>query len=451
MGERTTAALLGLAALCATSALAADDAPERAVHDTGRFYLFVDNGHAFHLQDDFVGDAELDAPGGFDHALGGGGGYNLTERWSVEFQAYGIEPDIRSPSLGKVKELSLITLAPAVRYRWPLLDGRLMPWVSLGFGWSMSDVNDTGNLRIKLEMDEQTWFGSLGAGVDWFLADDVALVLSGRYFGHPKQDTVLRVLGPGNRELLHEESSADMSHTALLLGLRLFPGQPAGPGQPRRLLFADRGPFDTANPRGYVWVHAGHTFILDDDVGRGIRARAPGDYNATLGGGLGANLTRHWGVEVQLVHTEPNLEAGERGGGKIAELSNLTVLPAVRYRHPLRGGRIVPFGFAGLGASFNNPNDSRTTADAFFGRRIGFRDIRTAKVRIDDTTIAGVIGVGVEYFLNHHLSVGLSLPVYLYGDADTEVIDRSGRRPTVHDSFDFSGIALLFHVKAHVP
>ena len=102
-------------------------------YDTKRFYFYVETGHSFILDEHFAGDTHFDTPNGFNDVLGGGGGYNLTDHWGVEIQGHGTEPDLRSSAYGKEEEFSNITVAAALRYRYPLYGGRLVPDRRCGF------------------------------------------------------------------------------------------------------------------------------------------------------------------------------------------------------------------------------------------------------------------------------------------------------------------------------
>lgn len=447
--ERIGIVALLLVALAAPGRTEESPAAEKEpAPDTKRFYLYFESGQAFLLDKSFAGTTRLEAPSGFNVVLGGGFGYNFTDNWGFELQMDGTEPDVRSPTLGKIREFSNITVIPAVRYRWQLVEGVFVPWTTAGFGWSYNDLNDTGNLDVKVSLDEpQTYVGTVAVGFDWFISDDVALTFSAREWIHHDQATSVRVLGPGNRVVSEETGAVNLSSLALLGGIRLFPGQAERPGQRRRLLLADHGPYDTDDVRVYAYALGGHTFILDGEFASGVKVKAPGDFNATLGGGLGVNLSRHWGFEVQMQNTDPEIDVGALG--KIAELSNFSILPAVRFRYPFLGGRLVPFALAGVGYALNHVNDVRTSVDVFVGP--GYESVRAPELEVQESSVAGLVGVGVEYFLNHHLSIGASVPMYIYPDLDTEVIDRTGRQPTEHGSLNLTGVALLFQIKAYWP
>jgi opacity protein-like surface antigen len=440
--------LLWLVLAFAGAAWADEEKTPAKFSDTGRFYFYFQSGHAGVVDTRVAGDAKLDTPDGINVVLGAGGGYNITDHWGLELQGHGTEPDIRSQTYGKIKEFSNITVMPAVRFRYPLGDGRLVPYLTGGVGLSLNEVNDTGNPKIKVETERSSIVGAIAAGLEYFVAEDVAVGLEVHSFIYPAIDSSMVVRDQANRIILDDHDQVNLTSVAGLAHLRLFPGQSSAHGK-RRLFFADRGPFDTDAVRVYLYGLAGHTQILDGDFGGNIEVVAPGDFNATLGGGLGVNVSRHWGYEVQLFNSEPNMNLS--GVGKFAELSNFTVLPMVRFRWPLRGGRVVPFATAGVGVAFNKINDVRNDVDQF-----GVGAVKTPQVSVDETSVAGSVAVGVEYFLNHHVSIGLSVPFYLYPDWDTEVRGGTafvgGAAGATHRSqTNFSSVGALLLIKAYLP
>ena len=97
------------------------------------------------------------------------------------------------------------------------------------------------------------------------------------------------------------------------------------------------------------------------------------------------NLDDHWGAEMWLINTDINIDSGVFR--KIGEMSNFTVLPTVRFRWQFLDGRLVPFATAGLGVSFNRPNDPRNSVDVFGGAR------RTPEFTIQETSVAASVGM----------------------------------------------------------
>jgi hypothetical protein len=72
---------------------------------------------------------------------------------------------------------------------------------------------------------------------------------------------------------------------------------------------------------------------------------------------------------------------------------------------------------------------------------------KSPTVSVQATSVAGEVGVGLEYFLSHWLSVGLAVPVYLYPDIATTV--QQGSHPVERSHANFSGIAPELQLKAY--
>jgi outer membrane protein W len=380
--------------------------------------------------------------------------YNINDYWGFEIQGHGTEPDVRSDTYGKIKEFSNITIVGAARFRYPLGDDRrLVPFVTFGVGGSLNEVNDSGNSRVHLSADRASLVGALALGFDYFLADDVAIGATMHTFIYPNVDTELTIRDQANRIVVHDESSENLTSIAALAHLRVFFGQSDAQPGGRRLFLAEHGPFDTDEIRGYFYLTGGHTELFSDDFAGDVTMAAPGDFNATLGGGLGVNLSKNWGAEIQLVNSEPNINLS--GIGKFAEMSNFSVIPMVRFRWPLWGGRLVAFARAGIGVAFNTISDARTDLDQFGINHA----VRAPSVDIEGTALASSVAIGAEYFLNRHLSFGVAVPAYIFPDFDTSVRYNSTQRPgggayprgTVNGSTNFSSIGGMLEVKVYLP
>jgi opacity protein-like surface antigen len=424
------------------------ESAQRPYNDTGRFYFYFEGGNAWILDDHMVDDLEFTNPNpGANVVIGGGAGYNITDHWGVELQAHGTEPDVHSEGRDrKIEEYSNITIVPAVRFRYPIGNGQIVPYLTAGIGYSMNDDNDTGDPRIKIKADDSTIAGSVAAGLDYFLSSNVAIGVSLHSFIYPDQEAHLIERDRFNRITLDTKRDFNQTTIALLAHLKLFPGEP-GQGDQRGLmdlLIAKNGPFDTDELRGYFIGVGGHTQMFSDEFGGGIELKAPGDFNATLGGGMGVNFDRNWGAEILLTNTDPNVNL--RPLGKFAEFSNFTVMPQARFRWPFLGGRLVPYATAGVGVAFYNINDKRGTVDIPTERGNAVTT-HTPTIKTDETTVAASAGVGVEYFLNHHVSFGVALPFYIYPDVNTK--SQKGRGPVQYGHANFSGLAGLITIKAY--
>jgi opacity protein-like surface antigen len=306
---------------------------------------------------------------------------------------------------------------------------------------------------VKVNADDSTIAGSLAAGLEYFVNPNVALGFSVHGYIYPDQDAQIIVRDEANRIVSNTTDSFNQSSVSLLAHVRMFPGQPGTPGNPslRRLIFADHGPFDTDERRFYLYALGGHTALFDrdfgkNDLGEQVELADPGDFNATLGAGFGVNLDRHWGVEIQFFDVAPNIN--QDPFGKFSEVDNLTFLLLGRFRWPFLRGRLVAYATAGLGAGTFDLNDSRTFVDVQLSSGGAAVTGKPPKLTLESTSVAGQVGVGVEYFLNHHLSFGLALPAYLYPDLSTTV--QRGNRPAVGGHANFSGLAPQIQIKAYL-
>jgi opacity protein-like surface antigen len=415
--------------------------------DTGRLYFSVDTGFHFTLDHEFAGDVEIDPPSGVDWDLGGGVGYNITRNWGVELQFQGIDPDLRSASRGTIREISVLTFVPAVRYRWPIGDGRWLPYVTGGVGMSSIDIHDEERPYAQAKTSSTTVVGSLSAGFDYFLTENVAAGLETRYMIHPNQDATVIYQHPHGGGATRFTDSLNLTSVSLLAQLKFFPGQQASAdGTERTFFLADHGPFDTDELRVYLSGLFGYDFLFDKDGGAGVRFRDKGgDFNLTKGGALGLNVDGHWGGEVELLVTPLNVRLAS-GGPRFEKLNVFEIVPTVRYRWPLLEGRLVPFVTAGLGASYLMGNDQRPQVEFQKGRG---QVVVYPRYDVDSPSLVGSVGGGVEYFLNRHLSVGLDVPLRFYPAQDS-VLRRTGH-PTQTGSANFSGLLALLQIKAYIP
>src|SRR5262249_61600574 len=123
-------------------------------------------------------------------------------------------------------------------------------------------------------------------------------------------------------------------------------------------------------------------------------------------------------AEVQLRSTMLNLR--QTTGPRFAKLDVFEVLPALRSRYPFLGGRLVPFLIGGVGTSFLDTAEHRPTIKSRGGKRFAVYP----QFDPGGPAIVGLLGAGLDYFLYHHLSVGLIVPLHLYSTVSTVVLVR---------------------------
>ncbi len=426
----------------------AGDAPAASANpfdDSRRLYLWFESGMNFTLDRHFAGDARVVPNSEVELSLGGGAGYNIDPHWGVELQVDGTDPWVRSETQGGLERIAVITFVPAVRYRWALGDGRLMPYLTGGVGFSSNDVHGSFKPFATASTASTTVVGSLSMGLDYFISENVAAGFEFRSLIHPSQDAEVTFQNPQTGHVTRFTDSLNLTSLALLAHLRFFPGQQeSADGGERTFFLADHGPYDTDELRGYVAGLFGYEYNWDRNVGAGVHVRDKGgDANLTKGGALGLNFDGHWGAEVQLLYTMLNIRMST--GPRFGKMNVFEILPALRYRYPLLGGRLVPFLLGGIGVSVLDTNEQRPLSVTENGRPV----IVFPQFEPGSPAIVGMIGAGIEYFLNHHVSVGLTVPLHLYSTVDTE-LHQAGRK-TVTGTADLTSLAAFVQVKAYMP
>ena len=281
-----------------------------------------------------------------------------------------------------VGELGLFTLLPQVRVRFPIEGWRLTPYAVGGVGVGFAQFNDRKESAIgrRVRADDAALAVAVGGGVEYALSHDVAVGLDVRYV--TLGDHEIRVDQHGGHARLH----------ALLVG-----------GSLKLLVDPDRpvDPPDAATEGGnrflYLMARTGGATATRERIARGIEARPEnaaiaGRWNLLFGVGVGADISRHFGVEIAADGHEYILAVP--GRGEVGEYAVYTVVPQVRARYPLIGDRLVPYAVAGLGLSYAEFNDRKPPGVQ-------------AQVRGTGYGAVAAVGAGLEWFVSSTLAVGL--------------------------------------------
>lgn len=148
-----------------------------------RPYIVIRTGGAVNLNPDKVSSMRIDD----DIVLldwSAAVGYNLNRNWGIEFTAEMYENTLTSPGFGSVAEYSIWNVLGMVRWRYPMMADRLVPYLIGGGGIAYSNVNDPRKSYAQFPINVNTdsgAVGSFGGGADYFIAENVALNLELRY------------------------------------------------------------------------------------------------------------------------------------------------------------------------------------------------------------------------------------------------------------------------------
>ena len=110
---------------------------------------------------------------------------------------YEVFPDI-SP-YGTIGEYGVFALIPQVRVRYPVFEDKLVPYFVGGVGAAFTQFNDRKPRGFGLSIQDQSSTvvaATAGLGIEYFIADNIAVGIEGRYLFAPDPTLVVQ----GNRE-----------------------------------------------------------------------------------------------------------------------------------------------------------------------------------------------------------------------------------------------------------
>jgi opacity protein-like surface antigen len=346
-------------------------------------------------------------------------GANLGRYWGLELSADTFER--RVEGLGRtLGEYGVVALVPQLRLRYPFLDNRLVPYLVGGVGVAFTHFNDRKprtppDQRVDIKgTDQSLVVGTIGAGIEYYFADNLAVGAEVKYL--IADDTTLRLDGAA-----HSQQVASLFTT---LGLRLLvpehrPRPPVVPGEP--------SPY-----RLYFGFRVGAAVATDTDAFSNVTIRPEppayfGSGNQFFGAALGMDIGRYLGVELAFEAYEVIL--ANDALGSLAEVAVLDIIPQLRVRYPLLGGRLVPYAIGGVGVGYAERNDRKQAA-------VG--------LDIDTSTwgLAAAVGAGIEYFVASNIAFGLETR-YLTNRFHTV---RIGGGPESSGHYDVVTVALTLRV-----
>lgn len=362
-GRRVWGSLLTLAVLAAglPGVLAEDGAKPRA-------YLHFRAG-------------EISPQWGVDDHYGLSLGYNFNRILGVEFAADFFERDLDFDGLGGIGEEAVSSFIPQLRVRYPLLKDRLVPYVVMGAGPAVLQFNDRkpdGFGRV-IDADVTRAGFVVGGGLEYFLADNIAVGFEGKYLWMDEVDVMVDGVA----------YPKDLSSFMGALSLRVYFSE----NYPRPLV--EEAP--PSPSRLYFGIQYGGAVLTDDRITSNVKLDAEasawgGLFNQVGGLRLGADLGSNWGVDFALDVTEGNVVVDDIG--TVGEYSLYPALIQLRLRQPLGRGRWVPYFLAGGGIMYGEFNDKKEPGQG---------------LKLDAKGVYPALGVGggIEYFVARNFAMNL--------------------------------------------
>jgi opacity protein-like surface antigen len=303
-------------------------------------------------------------------------GANLNRYFGLEFALDNYDTKVEDLS-----EVGVFGLVPQLRLRYPLLGDRLTPYIAGGAGLSVTQAND--QRRPVSWPDGKTAVhpaGTLLGGVEYFIADNIAVGVEGKYLFSGDV--------PYTNDSTGARGTKNTSAGFLAIGLRLFYPEL----HPEENAAAARA----ARARFYVGFPLGAALLVDMEPFPGVHASPEqpifdSNFAPVFGLMAGATIGRYLAVEIELENYELSLRSDD--AGKLGEYAVFPLTLQPRLRYPLLEDRLELSATAGVGAELAEINDRG-------------KDPSIAAVDADDVAVIGIFGVGIDYYPLHNVSIG---------------------------------------------
>ena len=117
-------------------------------------------------------------------------GGNFNRYIGAELSADVFERKMDVEGFRSVGEYAVIAIVPQIRLRYPLFEGRLTPYFVAGAGVAFGEFNDRkgGTYGKSVDADRTMLVGTVGGGIEYFLADTVAVGVEVKYLIAGSQD-----------------------------------------------------------------------------------------------------------------------------------------------------------------------------------------------------------------------------------------------------------------------
>jgi len=351
-------------------------------------------------------------------AWGIGLGLNLNRYVGLELAGDNFEKSLEPGGYEPLGEYAVWSFVPQIRLRYPMLKGRLVPYVIGGVGGAFTQFNDRkpAGFGLNIKTDSAALMGAFGGGIEYFVMDNISVGFEMKYLASSDQE--VRVDG--------KSYGISASAPLMMVSVRLhYPENKPAP-------LAES--LERVPSRFYAGLRAGGAIPVHNEVFPGIKVEPePPAYGGTLnqlfGVSVGANFGRHWSAELSLdgFETVINLD----GVGSIGEYAVSAIIPQARLRYPLLEGRLMPYAVGGVGLGYSEFNDRKPSG---------------ADVKIDGNPygVSGLLGVGIEYFVTSNIAFNFETR-YLFSRGQTIEIDGGPERVGNFDSVLFSlGLRVFF-------
>lgn len=368
--------------------------------------IVTDNGIAPGFEiDDHIGQELLATQIGFD----------LTEHISIEMAVDGYEMDINETGVGKVLEYANYQIVPQIRLRYPMQNNRVSPYLLGGVGLGFTESNDRTALGgdiplgfgVPANPTRQRFSGSdtsvvytIGAGVEYFVADNIAVGLEAKY---AFQDASVTVDG--------QEREVNLDSFSISGGVRfLFPG----PSRPTSAYSHMKGDgwlhIDPNALTPYFGFRVGAAVIAEEQL-TPVFELSQNEREQVINLTFGLELNPYMSAEFAIDHFGSDVDHSSLGEvGKVTEVNISSFVPQLRAQYPLLNDKLLPYVLGGVGLGVVGTND-RTALGA---------STLIPQFNVDDYSLISSLGAGLEYFIADNMTVGIEAK-YLFHSPEITV------------------------------
>ncbi len=336
---------------------------------------------------------ELETPSG-EPIAGLAIGADINHYLGFEVAAQNVETTLSGLDGDKVAESAIWTFLGQMRLRYPIHDGRIVPYGLIGAGVNWMQINDRNirSAQSDVRGDDVDLVAALGLGAEYFTAGNIALGFeASRLFGASGA-----VEADGGTDRLDLDAINLTGHMRIMLGQpSTLPGRTDAKTRPRKR---------NDELRPYLALRAGSSYFTRPNSVDGLTIDNPSGFLGSAAVGL--DINKHLSFELAADYTETELSIAEPNGS--AEYALWTVLAQIRLRAPLGDDSFSPYLVAGGGWGFGEINDVRQPAS-----------LSTLRGGRDNTPV-GSIGVGFDYFLAENVAFGLEAKHIFGFDPDIE-------------------------------
>lgn len=307
-------------------------------------------------------------------------GANLDYHFGLELAFDTFQETVEAPKLGAVAEMSIQHLTPQIRIRYPLGDGRWVPYLLAGPGLTFLTLNDGKPEGFGHDIKGNTtqFSAVFGIGLEYYVADNITFSIEGKY--EWVKDTPIYVDG-----VRHD---MDFSAALIMFGVRAYLFE----NHHRPLIEKT----EDSPIRIYGGARYGSSVLLDRRLNKNLRleplVNALGGEGNIAGSVLvGADIKSHFGLELSGNYNEYTLASDTYG--RLGKYANYTLIPAARWHWLFLDGRLSPFVSGGVGMTYGEFSHPKSDA---------------AGLTIDARRFypTAEVGGGAEYFVARNLSFG---------------------------------------------